>query len=123
MRDALSDETWALVRGTTYSELLFALFVDALRTHEPMEALAATFAQVAALAPDRRALLSVVATNGERVLATTHALAGRAPSLYRARRDDRVHVASEPTDDDGWEPLTPGVIFELRVGGGRELRL
>jgi glutamine amidotransferase len=123
MRDALSDETWALVRGTTDSELLFALFVDALRTHEPMEALAATFARVAELAPNRRALLSVLATDGERLLATTHALGGRPPSLYRARRDDRAHLASEPTDDAAWEPLTPGVIFELRVGGVRELRL
>ena len=120
IRRALSDEAWELVRGTTDSEALFGLFIDALREAEPAEALARAFARLHALAPDRRMLLSVLATDGKHVLAVTHAHAGSPPSLYRARRDEHVRVASEPLDDDAWEPVSPGVILELRPGSVRE---
>lgn len=123
IRGALSDEAWELVRGTTDSEALFGLFVDALREAEPAEALAAALVRLRALAPGRRMLLSILATDGERVLALTDAHEGKPPSLYRARRDDRVRVASEPLDDDAWEPLPPGAIFELRPGSVREYPL
>ncbi|MCA9614560.1 MAG: ergothioneine biosynthesis protein EgtC [Sandaracinus sp.] len=121
VRDALSDDAWKLVRGTTDSECLFALFADACRESAPAEALVRSFATLARLAPERRALLSVVATDGTQVLAVTHALHGNPPSLYRACRDDVVRVASEPLDDDAWEPLKPGVVHVLRPGRVEEV--
>ncbi len=123
IRDSLSDRAWSAMRGTTDSEALFGLFLDALQTHAPLDALAASFERLAALATGRRALLSILATNGERVLAVTHALHGEPPSLYRVRRDDVVRVASEPLDDDAWEPVPRGVALELRVGATSERAL
>jgi len=123
IRRSLSDRAWDAMRGTTDSEALFGLFLDALETHSPIDALARTFERLAELAADRRALLSILATDGERVLAVTHAHHGEPPSLYRARRDDAVRVASEPLDDDVWEPMPRSVVLELRVGSVNERAL
>lgn len=123
IRDSLSDRAWNAMRGTTDSEALFGLFLDALPTHAPIDALAASFVRLSELTKGRRALLSILATDGQRVLAVTHALHGEPPSLYRARRDDVVRVASEPLDDDAWEPMPRGVVLELRVGSVKERAL
>lgn len=123
IRQALSDASWSIVRGTTDSEALFGLFLDALETLAPIDALAHTFARLEELAGDRRALLSILATDGDRVLAVTHARHAEPPSLYRVTRDDVVRVASEPLDDDAWEPVPRGVVLELRPGVVLERRI
>lgn len=147
----LSDEAFASIEGSTDSEHMFAILLDHLRASgtdgDPTERLAraleATIATVEALrqdvAPDRPALLNLVACDGERAVITRYASGpAAANSLYfsagRMYRCDEglchmdpevdgpsaVLIASEPLDEgEGWTRVEPGhmvlVTPELNV--------
>jgi len=147
----LSDEAFASIDGSTDSEHMFAILLDRLRALEdggdPTERLAraleATIESVETLrremAPDRPALLNLVACDGERAVVTRWS-SGHVPanSLYFSsgrmyvcdrgfcRMEDEgaahtaVIIASEPLDEgDRWTGVEPGHILlvtpELKV--------
>lgn len=108
LRARLSDAAYASIRGTTDSEHLFALFLDALSLEtDPVDALKHTVATIHELDPDAEMLLSMIVSDGEQILACTHAFGGEAPTLY-LHHDEDVWIASEPTFDATWEPITGG---------------
>ncbi|MFC0006431.1 ergothioneine biosynthesis protein EgtC [Micromonospora siamensis] len=98
----------------TDSALLWAMVRHRLRAGvEPAEAVAATVAAVAAVAPDSR--LNLLLTDGSTVVASVagHALSVRATA-------EAVLLASEPSDDDpGWRPVPDGRLVVATATGVR----
>lgn len=91
MRDALCDEYYTAIGGSTDSEHIFAFFLQCLQgqavTAETiMAALAETTQQLAAWAAERaiRIALNVAITDGDCVVVSRFANSGLAPSLYYA---------------------------------------
>jgi len=137
---SLSDEAFASIAGSTDSEHIFAMLLDRLQeldddddpTERLAHALEATIRSVEALrqqtAPERPALLNLVACDGERAVVSRYASDGvPANSLYfntghtymcdrglcHMRHEDAAPsaaiVASEPLDEDErWTRVQPG---------------
>ncbi len=107
LRAQLSDSAYDAIRGTTDSEHLFALFLDALKD-DPVAALRHTVETIGALRGDAEVLLSLIVSDGTQLIACTHAFSGEPPTLY-LRHDDDVWIGSEPSGDGDWEPIVGGV--------------
>ncbi len=60
--------------------------------------------------------LTVVATDGGRLVATRAAFGERVNSLYVLVDDDAVWMASEPLDERRWEPVPAGSLVQARPG-------
>ncbi|MEM1415439.1 MAG: ergothioneine biosynthesis protein EgtC [Myxococcota bacterium] len=118
MRASLGDVAYGALRGTSDSEHLFGLFLEAMEAGADAEAaLLRVKAQVAELAPDRKALLSLAVTDGRRIVALRTSWNAAAPSLYRRRLEDgSAWLASEATDaTEGWEPVPVDVPITLEA--------
>src|SRR5688572_6169123 len=111
LRDSLRDEYYQAIWGSTDSEHLFGLLLDSLHDRGAgADALLAgvrdAFARLDAwCAPaDLKALLNLVLTDGDRLIATRHAVGDLAPSLYwlagAPAWPGAVLVASERLDAD-----------------------
>jgi glutamine amidotransferase len=108
----LSDTAYGLIRGNTDSELVFARLVDAWlagRTNERRLAVAtASTVQLLSSLCDgahRRALFTLLVSDGHELVAVRAASNDQAPSLY-VRKNHAAWIASEPLDDEpGWEPI------------------
>lgn len=103
LRQGLSDESYAQIKGSTDSEHLFSLFIDAIRDianpslDAIVTALTATIAQVEHLREVLQiaepATLNLVVSNGMCLVATRYASPGtQSNSLYFAK-GDRFHCA------------------------------
>jgi ergothioneine biosynthesis protein EgtC len=112
IRAGLGDEAYKSIRGTSDSEHLFALFLDAYLAQGELEgALEATLARADAARAGQRALLSLIVSDGAKVCAVTQAFDGNAPTLYRREEEGATLFASEPLFvDDRWETLEPGKV-------------
>ena len=119
LRRSLGDLAYGAIRGTSDSEHLFALFLDALSAGAaPEEALLSVRDRCRALLQGRAALLSMAATDGETLVALRSAIDADAPTLYRRDGGDAVWLASEPPDtESGWVPMP--VDQPLTLGRGR----
>ena len=125
LRQLLPPGLEATVRGSSDSELLFALVRREWQLAGDLPgAVRQAFRVLSHLLPrDADALLNVIAATPDQVVATRHAVGRRpAPSLYTAARprafaDGRL-VASEPFDGDpAWEPVPPGHLAVLTAAG------
>lgn len=106
LRRQLTDHRQTGIAGSTDSEVLFAIALDALdRGRTPAEALRTVIEKVLALTTAR---LNMVLMDGERMAATSHG-----ETLYHLRRKEAVTVASEPFGITiGWEPVADGTLVE-----------
>jgi glutamine amidotransferase len=135
LREQLSDARHRELAGSTDSEHLFALVVDAYersRATAPGERLAFALRDgVGALLTlvrelGVRALATVVLSDGDSVAALRLAEGGAPPSLYVQRtateRRPGSAIASEPLDDADWQlvPAGTGIVFH-RDGSAQEL--
>ena len=99
LRRRLSDESLAMIEGSTDSEVLFGLVLDAIADGAPAPAaIVGVVRSVRDLSP--RSRLNLVMTDGETIVATACG-----DTLF-ARCDDAVVIASEPFDDDpAWQAV------------------
>ncbi len=114
LRRSVSHARSIEIEGTTDSEVLFALVLDALDAGASAgEALAAVTADVRGIAEGR---LNLLLSDGRQIAAT---VSGN--SLFtlvdRGLAEGGVLVASEPLDGDvGWTPVPDGTLVEATVG-------
>jgi glutamine amidotransferase len=129
IRDALCDEYYTAIGGSTDSEHIFALFLQSLQ-RQPVsretitEALAETTRQLAAWAAERaiRIALNVAITDGDCIVASRFANNGPAPSLYYACDSSffprATVIASERlSDDPGWMAVQEETIVAFASQG------
>jgi glutamine amidotransferase len=116
LRRRLSDASLAATEGSTDSEVLFGLVVDALADGAaPSEALASVIRTTLALAPGSR--LNCMLTDGITIVATACG-----DTLFTLRTERAAIVASEPFDDDpAWLRVDDGALVvahrtDLNVG-------
>ncbi|MGB3405277.1 MAG: ergothioneine biosynthesis protein EgtC [Microcoleaceae cyanobacterium] len=130
IRERLSDEIYTKIEGTTDSEHLFALFLQELTTAETpdlVDALRQTLETVETLAKKYqvKALVNIIVSDGNQMVASRFVVDGQAPSLYWLKDDPRfpesVIIASEPLFNADWQPCPEHTI--IHVGEDRDLHL
>lgn len=116
----LEPEIEAGILGSTDSEYLFALIRQYLMDDDELSlegALIEAFTTIEPWLGGNRALLNVILTDGERLVASRHAFHDDAPSLYYTLDDESfpegaVVIASEPlTDPERWHPVPAGHVL------------
>jgi len=118
MRETLDDKRYAAIVGNTDSEHLHAVVMARLDELEPgrdpTDVVAEAVAAIIELCGQRKALLNLIVTDGDWLVAVRHAIEGDAPSLYRREVGGAVELVSEPLDEDGWEEVPAGSIVTVR---------
>lgn len=119
---AMGDRAYRQVRGSTDSEHIWGLVLDALyQQPQPSlkDAVAIALTQLATLAYDHDTPVAanLLVSDGSQLVATRFATHGAAPSLYWLRHPDYLAgasvVASEPLFDGPWQPCPEAVLFTL----------
>jgi gamma-glutamyl hercynylcysteine S-oxide hydrolase len=120
IQNIIEPEVEAEILGTTDSEYLFALIRQYLLDDPDLSlegALIEAFSVIESWLGSRRALLNVILTDGERLVASRHAINDTSPSLYYTSDDDSfpegaVVIASEPlTERERWRSIPEGHIL------------
>ncbi|GIW39468.1 MAG: class II glutamine amidotransferase [Candidatus Binatia bacterium] len=131
LRESLSDDLYAELRGSTDSEHLFVLFLQCLREggDEPSDmarALARTFELVSSCSRDGAVEIqfTCAATDGRVLLGARLSNRETAPTLYVCTSHPRFpggsFLASEPLDQDGdWRAVPPGHLVVVEEGVAR----
>lgn len=121
VRATLTPELAADIEGNTDSEHLFALIRQ--QGGEPRAALAATLDWLCTHLHREgvTALLNVIISDGQTLVASRAAVGKNTPSLYwhtgHPAFDGGALIASEPFDDDpDWQPVPPQHIVSLQPG-------
>ncbi len=125
LREGLSDATYGSIAGGTDSEHIFALVRERLAVgSSPRAALCDAARTVTAWSRELgvHALLTLVLTDGESLVALRAAEGGAAPTLYALARGARwpggVLLASERIDDDpAWKMVPEGAVIEVHGDG------
>lgn len=124
IRDGLDDARYGAILGNTDSEHLFAFVMTRIAALEPgtdpTAVVRSAIHEIVALVEGKKALLNLIVTDGEWIVAVRHAVAGDAPTLYRRQREGGVEIVSEPLDGEGWQEVAPGSI--VTVTPGRQVR-
>ena len=114
MRDRLSDEAYRHIRGSTDSEHLFASVLMHPDLSTGLQALPRLLAE---LAPNRKSLMSIVASDRDVLYALRFARNGNAPTLYlRDEGDDGVYIASEPSGEGTWVAVAEQTLLQIKNG-------
>jgi glutamine amidotransferase len=126
LRDALSDESYAGLLGTTDSETIFAGLLDQLRKNsgDLAEAIAETIRHISAVCGRLgvKATLNVAVTDGKAMTFSRHSTEGPGNSLYFVEDGEAfpgaVVVASERLDDDtGWHTVPDRHLLTVEKDG------
>lgn len=115
---ALPDALYHARRGTTDSEMFFLTLLANGFDEAPSTALIKTLRQLApeaGAAPNR---VTILLSDGRRLLAFRHASDNRAPTLYLRRTSDGHVLASEPLEGrrHGWTALPSDVLLSIEGG-------
>jgi ergothioneine biosynthesis protein EgtC len=130
IRDRLSDSVYQSINGTTDSEHIFALLVNALQTLPDStleKALQTTLMTLTGLAQSHHVSFSAntIVTDGHRMVASRYGLGTSTPTLYWLRDDpsypDAVIIASEPLFAGNWNSVPNSSI--LSVGENLEVHI
>lgn len=124
IRDALRDEYYTAIGGSTDSEHIFALFLNYLHgkviaLETIIEALYQTISQLVVWADDLdiRVALNLAITDGEYVVASRFANKGPAPSLYYAKNAGIFPQAGVIASERLWEGEEWAALPESSIVG------
>lgn len=116
--DRLDDRTYQSINGTTDSEHIFALIVQAWEAKGDLKhAVRSAMATLAELSDKYHAAVSanIAIADGEQIVATRFATPKTAPSLYVFRDAEKgVTIASEPLFAGNWQPCPDGNLILAR---------
>ena len=124
----IPDELYGARLGSTDSEAIFLIALANGLDADPVRAMAATLAQIAALmqaAGVTEALrLTAAIADGETLTAFRWASDAKAPSLYYQEANGDLLIVSEPLDSDreGWREIPQGCALVARPGRPAERR-
>jgi glutamine amidotransferase len=129
VRDALTPEVEAGVRGNTDSEYIFGLVRQYKARHagsRPDQILMSVLNDLNGWLGDTKALLNIVLGDGHRIYALRHAVNGDCPSLYYTAEDAEYPggqlVASERlTESDSWQPVPEHSLLILDAAAPPQL--
>lgn len=133
--EGLDDAAYASIAGDTDSEHLFAMIVNAwlgqADEHERnlVSAVRGAVEQLRRFARERSlvALLTLLVSDGEHIIAVRASEAGKSPSLYvrRVEASQATWFASEPTNfgQAGWEPVPDESIVVASSSGYQRFEL
>lgn len=117
---ALPDDLLGATVALSDSTVVFHLVLAHHRQHDDLpRAVADALRQVAAAcrAAGQPATLNVVVTDGAQAVATRASCGLAGNSLYvRTRDTGRLDIASEPLDDDGWDPVPDDALVHVHDG-------
>lgn len=128
--DLIEPEVEAEIQGSTDSEYLFALIRQYLlddATIHLEDAVSEAFATLRQWLPEESAQLNLLLTDGERLIATRHAINASCPPLHytlddEAFPDDAVIIASEPLNEpDRWVSIPQDHILVVVADAPPEL--
>lgn len=109
----LGADTFAALQGTTDSELMLMMAVDAGLEDDPATAVARMFAKTvhaqSATGVATPLTMTIALSDGARTFAVRFASSGEPPSLYYSTTQDAVMIVSEPLDDkiENWANVAP----------------
>jgi glutamine amidotransferase len=123
--DRLPDHIYKLIKGSTDSEHIFGLFLDAWQTsHCLVTALHSTLLELATLAEKNQTSFSanIVVSDGQQLIASRYAFPSTmpVPSLYWLRHEG-ITLASEPLDNRDWQRFPPYSL--IKVGADMDIEI
>jgi glutamine amidotransferase len=121
IREGLGREAYESIEGSSDSEHIFALVLDARR---PLpEAVRGAVARLEAICEtlDRTAVATLLLGDGEQLVGARWAHKLKPATLYWSPFKDGVCLASEPLDGTRWKEIPPGHLAIARAGD--DLRL
>lgn len=122
IRNRLCDQAYQQIHGTTDSEHIFALLIDQFETHpgiDLVDALTVTLKTVSHLARvhHTRAMMALMVSDGQRIVAALHDTAHQPPSFYWLTHDaaypNSIVFASEPLNQSVWQPFPADHIVSV----------
>lgn len=123
LRERLSDEVYATVKGGTDSEHVFALLLEQLGQGTGPAALAEATRMAVNVclqlgqAKQAKVALNLMVTDGRTLVAVRASEGRQAPSLF-LREGDGVTLASEPLDEGaGWQAFEDRSLVVVEEGG------
>ena len=121
MRHLLNNKYENIIQGNTDSEYIFALLMQYIeKTNDPIEALKLTFNDIKQLIKTKPALLNIMLSDGDTIIASKYALNGECPSLYYGHSinefpDNSQLLVSEPlNNDDHWLAIKDQSFLVIR---------
>jgi glutamine amidotransferase len=126
LAESLSDAARDAIRGSTDSEVIFARLTDAWRdlpadAERLVNAVSRAVGYFVTVSEEqgRRALFTVLVTDGTELVAVRAAVNDAAPTLY-VRQEAAVWIASEPLDaEPGWQLIPENQLVIVRPGAAR----
>lgn len=115
----LDDEFLYLIKGNTDSEYIFALLMQLLHNHAPIDAIRTWENKIAEIIQGKRALLNIVVCDGEKIYALKHAINGLCPSMYYANSNqefginNQLLVSEKLNGSDDWLEIEDHKIISI----------
>lgn len=120
-RQILHHEFEANITGSTDSEYIFALLLHFLQQQtDPIEAIRTSFHTIAEIIGEERAMLNIMLSDGERIIATRYAIHCACPSLYYGQSINGFPTSSQClasealSQDDNWVNVDDNSLLILR---------
>ena len=121
IRQILHHEFENNIQGNTDSEYIFALFLHFLQQlKEPVIALIETINTIKEIINDNSALLNIMLSDGQQIIATKHAINGLCPTLYYGLSindfpaNSQLLVSEPLNDDSNWQAIEDNKLLVIQ---------
>ena len=123
IRQLLHAEIESIIHGSTDSEYLFALILHYFSQSKDMvTAIRECFQQLTKWLGKERALLNLLMSDGNQIIATSHAINGECPTLYYGKdiegfkKHSQLIVSERLNDDSHWTKVKDHSLIKIRSG-------
>ncbi|MDH5392990.1 MAG: ergothioneine biosynthesis protein EgtC [Gammaproteobacteria bacterium] len=129
IRHFLPHSLESLIDGNTDSEYLFVLILHFFQQSNDMPgAIREAFKQLKKWLEKERALLNIILSDGDQIIASSYAINGESPSLYYGKdiegfpKESQLLVSEKLNDDEHWQAIPAGSLIRLRAGLAVEIK-
>ncbi len=127
MNCILDDEFLYLIKGNTDSEYIFALLMQLLQTHSPPDAFRQCISIITDIIQDKRALLNICISDGNKIYTIRHAVHGLCPSLYYTNTSNefghgnQIIVSEKLNSENCWQAIDDHKLFIISSNSDIEI--